>query len=184
MTVDRREEIVEYLPAMRAFAMSLTKNAATADDIVQDTVVKAWGNFEQYEEGTKLKAWLFTILRNTFYSYRRKRQREVEDVEGVWAATLATKPAHDGRLQLADFMKAFHRLSLPQREAVLLVGALGFSYEEAAKMCDVPVGTLKSRANRGRAELAVMMGADENDADDITDAATRAVMSKSAGRVI
>ncbi|MGR3365123.1 MAG: sigma-70 family RNA polymerase sigma factor, partial [Maritimibacter harenae] len=94
--VDPREAVVEHLPAMRAFAASLTRNSAAADDLVQDTIVKAWKNFDKFQEGTNLRAWLFTILRNTFYSDLRKKKREVEDADGVMAETLSEKPHHDG----------------------------------------------------------------------------------------
>ena len=134
-TADPRDELVEHIPAMRAFALSLTRNGAVADDMVQDTLVKAWTNIEKFTVGTNMRAWLFTILRNTYYSSRRKTRREVADVDGVMAANMAEKPAHDGRLNLKDFRKAFEQLPDEQREALSLVGAQGFAYEEAAEMC-------------------------------------------------
>lgn len=174
---DPRDELVSHLPAMRAFALSLTRNSATADDMVQDTVVKAWTNIEKFQVGTNMRAWLFTILRNTYYSSRRKLNREVSDVDGAFAETLSVKPDHDGRLQLADFQKAFEQLPDEQREALILVGASGFSYEEAAEMCGVAIGTVKSRANRGRARLADLMNFGEEGAHELTDTATLAVVS-------
>lgn len=177
MPNDPRDEIVEHLPSLRAFAISLTRNSATADDIVQDTIVKAWSNIDKFQPGTNMRAWLFTILRNTFYSLRRKRSREVADVDGVFAAQLSEKPDHDGRLAMKDFEKAFVQLPFDQREALLLVGASGFSYEEAAKMCDCAVGTVKSRANRGRKRLAEILGLEEGETTDMTDAATLAIVS-------
>ncbi len=173
---DPRDEIVEHLPSLRAFAVSLTRNSATADDIVQDTIVKAWSNIDKFQPGTNMRAWLFTILRNTFYSLRRKRSREVADVDGVYAAQLSEKPAHDGRLAMRDFERAFVQLPFDQREALLLVGASGFSYEEAAEMCGCAVGTVKSRANRGRKRLADLLHLDEGETTDMTDAATLAMM--------
>jgi len=175
---DPREELVEHLPAMRAFAVSLTRNRAAADDLVQDSLVKAWTHIDRFEPGTNLRAWLFTILRNTFYSDRRKARREVEDVDGVHAARLAEKPAHDGRLALSDFRVAFGRLNDEQREVLILVGASGFSYEEAAEMCGCAVGTIKSRANRGRARLAELLGLSEDETREMTDAATLAVIGR------
>ncbi|OAN81776.1 RNA polymerase subunit sigma [Jannaschia sp. EhC01] len=177
MTNDPRDEIVEHLGALRAFARSLTRNASAADDLVQDTVVKAWSNIDKFQAGTNMRAWLFTILRNTFYSLRRKRSREVEDIDGDMAARLSEKPAHDGRLAMMDFAAAFAQLPDEQREALLLVGATGFSYEEAADMCDCAVGTIKSRANRGRKRLAELLHLDENEAMEMTDAATAAVVT-------
>lgn len=177
MANDPRDELVEHLQSLRAFAMSLTRNSAAADDLVQDTIVKAWSNIEKFQPGTNMRAWLFTILRNTFYSVRRKRSREVADVEGELAAQMAEKPAHDGRLALSDFEKAFVQLPDEQREALLLVGASGFSYEEAANMCNCAVGTIKSRANRGRKRLAELLHLKEGEAPDITDATTMGVMT-------
>lgn len=174
---DPREEVVEHLPAMRAFAASLTRNSAAADDLVQDTIVKAWKNFDKFQEGTNLRAWLFTILRNTFYSDLRKKKREVEDVDGVMAETLSEKPHHDGRLAMADFEKVFVQLPVEQREALILVGASGMSYEEAAETCGVAIGTIKSRINRGRARLAELLDINEEDNIELTDQATMAVVS-------
>lgn len=181
---DPREEIVQHLPAMRAFAVSLTHNQALADDVVQDAVVKAWTNFEKFKKGTNLRAWLFTILRNDFYSYRRKRKKEIEDVDGDFAHALAVKPAHDGRLQFLDFLSFFRELPIEQREALMLVGASGFSYEEAAEMCNVPIGTIKSRANRARSRLAEKLGLPEGETLDLTDAPTIAVLSRMGQRAI
>lgn len=182
MTADRqthpdpRDELVSHLPAMRAFATSLTRNAAAADDLVQDAVVKAWGNFDKFQPGTNLRAWLFTILRNTYYSLYRKRRREVEDPDGKMAGRLSEKPAHDGHLAMADFRVAFAKLSDEQREVLILIGAEGFSYEQAAEMCGVAVGTVKSRTNRARKRLAELMHMHDGERLDMTDAATMAVV--------
>ena len=174
---DPRDEIVDHLAAMRAFALSLTRNATTADDLVQDTIVRAWTSFDRFAPGTNLRAWLFTILRNLFYSGRRRAVREVPDPDGLFSANLAEKPAHDGRLALRDFAAAFSLLPVEQREALILVGASGFSYEEAAETCGVAVGTIKSRANRGRKRLAELLHLVEGDDLELTDQATRAVLS-------
>ena len=173
---DPRDELVAHIPAMRAFALSLTRNSATSDDLVQDTLVKAWTNIDKFQVGTNMRAWLFTILRNTFYSDRRKLKREVADVDGMIAESVAEKPAHDGRLQLDAFMKAFNELPAEQREALSLVGAQGFAYEEASELCGVAVGTIKSRVNRARKRLAELMDFDEDDALEMTDRATHAVV--------
>ncbi|MEP2921768.1 RNA polymerase sigma factor [Sulfitobacter sp.] len=178
---DPRDELVEHLPAMRAFAISLTRNSATADDMVQDTLVKAWTNIEKFEVGSNMRAWLFTILRNTYYSSRRKAKREVADVDGVFTEALAEKPAHDGHLQMNDFRDALGKLKDEQREALMLIGASGFSYEEAAEMCGVAVGTIKSRTNRARAQIAELMGLNDDEAMEMTDDATMSVLSASRG---
>lgn len=174
---DPRDELVTHLPAMRAFALSLARNGAAADDLVQDALVKAWSNFDSFQPGTNMRAWLFTILRNTYYSLHRKRRREVEDPDGVMAGQLSVKPSHDGNLAMRDFQAAFAQLSDEQREALTLVGAEGFSYEEAAEMCDCAVGTIKSRTNRARKRLAELMGLDENETFEVTDGKTLAVLS-------
>ncbi|MFV0293019.1 MAG: RNA polymerase sigma factor [Paracoccus sp. (in: a-proteobacteria)] len=175
-----RDELVDHLPALRAFALSLTRDGASADDLVQDTIVKAWTNIDKFQAGTNLRAWLFTILRNTFYSARRKTRREVSDADGVYAARLSTRPEHDGRLALNDFRAAFEQLPDEQREALILVGASGFSYEEAASMTGVAVGTVKSRANRGRRRLAELLQLEEGEELDMTDRTTLAAMAANA----
>jgi RNA polymerase sigma-70 factor (ECF subfamily) len=174
---DPRDELVEHLPAMRAFALSLTRDSAAADDLVQDTIVKAWTSLDKFEPGSNMRAWLFTILRNTFYSGRRRARREVSDTDGTFAAQLAGKPDHDGRLAMRDFAAAFEQLPDEQREALMLVGASGFSYEEAAETCGVAVGTVKSRANRGRKRLVELLGLTDGDELEMTDQATVAVLA-------
>ncbi len=177
--VDSRDEIITYLPALRAFAISLTRTGSAADDLVQDTIVKAWSNIHRFEPGTNMRAWLFTILRNTFYSDCRRSRWVVSDTDGVAAAGLAEKPAHDGRLQMRDFQLAFAALPPEQREALILVGASGFSYEEAARMCGCAIGTIKSRINRGRRRLVAQMSIDEREPFELTDRATVAVIASS-----
>lgn len=152
--------LLEQVPSLRAFARSLARNHAAADDLVQETLLKAIDNRDKFQDGTNMRAWLFTILRNNFYSGYKKTTREVEDPEGDLAESLSVKPDHDGRLQYAEFQKAFSQLSAERREAITLVGALGLTYEEAAQTCDVAVGTMKSRVGRARAELATLMKLD------------------------
>ena len=155
---DPRDAIIDHLPNMRAFAISLTRNGADADELVQDAVIKAWRKFHLYEDGTNLRAWLFTILRNTFYSdLRRLRNETAARLEDV-AEHLSVRPTHDSRLALRDFEKVFALLPPEQREALTLVGANGLSYEETADLCGVPMGTIKSRINRGRARLHELLG--------------------------
>jgi len=162
---DLRDDLIAALPSLRAFALSLTGNGDRADDLVQDTIVRAWGNLHRFQDGTNLQAWLFTILRNHFYSQHRKRQREVEDVDGFYAAALISIPDQNARLDLQDFQRALMKLPLDQREALLLVGAQGFSYEEAAVICGCAMGTIKSRISRARARLAELLAL--NEAEDL-----------------
>lgn len=148
-----KTSLLAEIPTLRAFALSLTGSSDRADDLVQDTLVKAWGASASFTEGTSLRAWLFTIARNTFYSNHRKRRREVQDVDGAAAARLVSNPAQIGHLDLADFRTALASVPDDQREALILVGASGFSYEEAADICGCAVGTIKSRVNRARQKL-------------------------------
>lgn len=160
---DPRDELPDHLAALRAFAISLTRNVTSADDLVQDTIVKAWTNFDKFEAGTNLRAWLFRILRNTFFSDARKHKREVPDPDGIHAARLFVKPDHDGKLAFGEFLTAFDQLSAEHREALILIGASGYSYGEAADMMGVAVGTVKSRTNRARARLCELLGLAEGE---------------------
>ncbi|MBB6010721.1 sigma-70 family RNA polymerase sigma factor [Aquamicrobium sp. NLF2-7] len=148
-----KDELLKSIPSLRAFAVSLSQNVDKADDLVQETLVKAWDKHESFQPGTNLKAWLFTILRNEFYSQMRKRGREVQDSDGIMTARLAVHPAQHGQLDLKDFRSALERLPDDQREAIILIGASGFSYEEAAEICDCAIGTIKSRVSRARTRL-------------------------------
>src|SRR4029450_13127058 len=148
-----RQDLLAAIPSLRAFAVSLSQNADRADDLVQETLVKAWDKQSSFQPGTNLKAWLFTILHNEFYSQMRKRGREVQDSDGLMTARLAIHPSQQGKLDLEDFRSALKQLPEDQREAIILIGAAGFSYEEAAEICNCAVGTIKSRVSRARARL-------------------------------
>src|SRR5215831_8362650 len=165
-----RAELIELLPSLRAFARSLAHNPAQADDLVQDTLVKALANVERFEPGTNLRAWLFTILRNHYYSQLRKAKREVEDAEGRYAGRIAVRPEQDGSVDLEDFKTAFAQLAPDHREVLTLVGASGCSYEEAAQICGCAVGTIKSRVNRARRKLTELLGLDNEGQSVFTDA--------------
>ncbi|WP_284164803.1 RNA polymerase sigma factor [Frigidibacter sp. SD6-1] len=180
---DPRDDLPDHLSALRAFAISLCGDVSMADDLVQDTIVKAWTNIEKFTVGTNMRAWLFTILRNTFYSMKRKRKREVPDSDGLLAGRLCEKPAHDGRLAFNDFRRAFSQLSPEHREVLILAGASGFSYEDVAQMTGVAVGTVKSRVNRARARLSDILGlAEGEDPVSGADAATIAVIGAAGVR--
>ena len=152
--------LLEAIPLLRAFAFSLVGSGHhdRADDLVQETIMKAWANRTSFQPGTNLKAWLHTILRNEFYSQMRRKKREVEDGDGVYAGRLAVTPEQYSHLDLADMEVALDQLADEQREAILLVTASGFSYEETAQICGVAVGTIKSRVNRARTKLAEILG--------------------------
>jgi RNA polymerase sigma-70 factor (ECF subfamily) len=149
LTSELRTDILRAIPDLRAFAISLTGDMDRADDLVQEAIVKALSHLDQFTPGTSMQRWLFTILRNEFYSLHRKRRREVADPVGRYAATLATAPTQDRHLDLKDLRTALLKLPIEQREAVLLIAA-GISYEEAAHICGTAIGTIKSRVNRAR----------------------------------
>jgi len=153
-----RDEVVALIPALRAFAWSLSHNGSDADDLVQDTLIKAWTNREKFEPGTNLRAWLFTILRNTYYTHVLRRRREVRDEQGEYASTLKTAPTQEWSVAVHSLQAALRQLPDEHREALVLVGAAGLSYEEAAEICGVAVGTVKSRVNRARNRLAELLG--------------------------
>jgi RNA polymerase sigma-70 factor, ECF subfamily len=153
-----RAGLLSATPHLRAFAISLIGQREAADDLVQNTIVRALQYRSRFEPGTNLQAWLITMLRHIFYSDHRKRRREVEDADGLYAATLATPAEQPGCVELADLRSVLMRLPDEQREAVLLVGAEGYSYEEAAEICGTKIGTIKSRVNRARRRLAELLG--------------------------
>lgn len=177
MTVDPalRDQILAAVPSLRAFAISLSGNVDRADDLVQETILRALANIHSFQPGTNMPAWLFTILRNLFRSEYRKRRREVEDADGSFAETLKSHPDQVGRVEFREFRAALAQLPAEQREALILVGASGFSYEEAANICDCAVGTIKSRVNRARSRLAKLLSV-ENIDEFGPDHATRAVL--------
>jgi RNA polymerase sigma-70 factor (ECF subfamily) len=169
-----QEVLLAKVPELRAFAFSLCRNADSADDLVQETLLRALINIRQFQPGTNLTAWLFTILRNCFRTTRRKRWREAEDVEGRHAASRVLQPDQETSVRFKDLRAALGKLPIDQREAVILVCASGLSYDEAAKVCATPVGTIRSRLHRGRARLAELMSFEDGELrpDAVTQAAS------------
>lgn len=159
MTVssDTKADMLAAIPKLRAFAISLCGHTTRADDLVQETLMRAWANIASFEPNSNLIAWLYTIQRNVFYTELRKLKREVADTDNRYAAKLASRPTQEGHMQFLDFRKAMAKLAFSHREALILVGASGLSYEEAAGICGCAVGTMKSRVNRARAKLAELM---------------------------
>lgn len=162
-SVQFREKLIAEIPNLRAFATSLSGSVQHADDLVQDTLLKAWGHADSFVEGTNIRAWLFTILRNTYYSLYRRRGREVQDTDGVYSSKVAVPGGQESAIDLADFRNALAKLPEEQREVLIMVGATGLSYEETAEICGVAVGTIKSRVNRARNKLAEMLGMTDSD---------------------
>ncbi|HXT06554.1 MAG TPA: sigma-70 family RNA polymerase sigma factor [Roseiarcus sp.] len=160
-TKEFREGLIREMKDLRAFAVSLSGSFHQADDLLQETMLKAWSNAGSFIPGTNMRAWLVTILRNTYYSQYRKRGREVPDTDGVYAARLATPPNQESSVDMSDFLIALSKLAPEHRDVLLMVGASGLSYEETAQICGVAVGTIKSRLNRARGRLADLLGIKE-----------------------
>jgi len=167
------------VPSLRAFAISLSGNVDRADDLVQETLLRAMANIDSFEPGTNMSAWLFTILRNLFRSEYRKRRREVEDADGRHVDSLKSPPQQHSRLEFEEVRGALAKLLPDQREALILVGAAGFSHEEAAAICESPVGTIKSRVHRARARLVELLSIDSPHGFG-PDQTTQAVMTAGA----
>lgn len=156
-SVDWRDSMTIFLPSLRAFAFSLSRNSADADDLVQETLTKAWAHRERFEPGSNLRAWLFTILRNSWYTGAAKRRREVPDEEGRYAAGLTAEASQEWTAELTSLQAALNALPPEHREAIVMVGAAGLSYQEAADISGCAVGTIKSRVNRARHRLALLL---------------------------
>ncbi|MGL3819762.1 sigma-70 family RNA polymerase sigma factor [Sphingopyxis sp. R3-92] len=149
--------LANVIPHLRAYGRSLSGNPDLADDLTQDTMVKAWASRDRFERGTSIKAWTFVILRNTFLSQMRRNKFRGEYDEGVVERTLATPASQEDSGEMADLQRGLMELPQDQREALILVGAGGMSYEEAAQICDCALGTMKSRVSRARAALEDIM---------------------------
>jgi len=149
-------DLLAEVPRLRAFGMSLTGSRSAADDLVQETLMKAWAHRTSFEMGTNLRGWLFTILRNTFRSEWRKRGREISD-GGDIMENVSTPARQHGHLDVAATRDALPKLPLLQREALILVGVVGYSYAEAAAICKTAEGTIKSRVSRARRRLAELL---------------------------
>lgn len=152
-----KQELAQVIPHLRAFGRSLSGNRDLADDLVQETLLKAWAARKRFQAGTNMRAWTFIILRNLFLSQMRRARFKGEWDELTAAKILAAPASQDKQVELADMHRALMHLPQPQREALILVGAGGFAYEEAAQICDCAVGTIKSRVARGRVALEALL---------------------------
>ena len=155
---DTKQLIIDLIPALRAFARTLHRHPSDADDLVQETLVKAIANIGQYEVGTRLKSWLFTIMRNTFYTRIKTYQRELPGLLECASSRPVAEPSQEWRVRSMEVDAAIRRLPEGQREVIVLVGFLGISYEEAAEICGCAVGTIKSRLGRARLRLLEELG--------------------------
>jgi RNA polymerase sigma-70 factor (ECF subfamily) len=152
------DSVVALIPALRAFARSFCRNPNDADDLVQETLVKAIANIDKYEEGTRLKSWLFTIMRNTFYTRIRVAKREAPGDADCVASQPIVLATQEWTLRGQEVEAAIERLSPSHREVLVLIGMQGVSYEEAAEICGCAIGTVKSRLNRARGAVLEMLG--------------------------
>lgn len=146
-------EIVKLLPALRAFARTFHRDRDEADDLVQETLSKGLANMHQFRPGTSMKSWLFTIMRNTFYTQIKRSQRETPGSADCISAKPSANPTQEWSARGREIAAALQRLPQEQREIIMLVGVLGQSYEEASEICGCAMGTVKSRLNRGRLRL-------------------------------
>jgi len=151
------QEMTAFIPTLRAFGRSLCMNASMADDLVQETMLRAWNHRAKFQPGSNMKAWLLTVLRNQYYSELRYKKFEVEDPDGAYAAGITVQPRHEAELELEALTRALQELPDERREALLLVCAGGLSYKQAAEICNCAVGTIKSRIARGRDHLAALL---------------------------
>lgn len=155
---DPRRGMTLLLPQLRAYARFLTHHPQEADDLVQEAVLRALGSLAQYQRGTSLRAWLFTIQRNVFYEQNRRRSTERTVLARSDRADSSAGPPQAVHMDLMDLNREMFALPPLLREALVLVGAQGLSYEDAAAICGVPVGTMKARVSRGRSVLTRRMG--------------------------
>ena len=162
LDASERASMLQLIPALRAFAVSLT-GSTDADDLVQETLVRAMAHIETFEPGTNMDAWLFTILRNLVFSQGRKKRRDAAYRATCCQQSWKTHPEQHGKIELMQMRDALMRLPAEQREAIILVGASGLSYEEAAEVIDCAVGTVKSRVSRARERLTKLMDASNAD---------------------
>ena len=163
-TATAKSEIVELIPALRAFARTFYKDPSAADDLVQETLMRALASIHQFRPGTAMKSWLFTIMRNAFYTKIKIETREAPSAADCASSRPATNATQEWSARGREIAEAIERLPEQQREVIMLIGVLGVSYEEAAQICECAIGTIKSRLNRARQRLLEELGEDSPDA--------------------
>jgi RNA polymerase sigma-70 factor (ECF subfamily) len=171
-----KTELTGLIPQMRAFARSLCRDATAADDLAQDALLKAWNNRASYQPGTNMKAWTFMILRNQFYSDKRRSWRSTQLDPEVAERTLVAVSNPIASLELDEVRRALAMLPEDQREALILIGAGGLSYEEVSEICDCAIGTIKSRVSRARDRLASILEDGAYDQDDVLPSSAMATL--------
>jgi RNA polymerase sigma-70 factor (ECF subfamily) len=168
MMLAHHAEMLAVVPQLRAFAFSLCRNRDQADDLVQETLLRACDNIARFQAGTNMAAWLITIMRNQFYSEYRKRRRDVQDADGIYMKTMVMQPEQIARTEYGELRRALAKLPKQMREILILIGVHGVSYPEAARICGCATGTIKSRLHRARACLAALLSI-ESEADFAAD---------------
>ena len=153
-----KQQVAELIPALRAFARTFTVNPSDGDDLVQETLFRALRSIDGFRPGTNLKSWLFTIMRNTYYTQYRKGIRERPGAEDCVSLRLVVSASQEWSVAESELKAALSRLTPDQREILVMVAGLGFSYEEAANVMGCAVGTIKSRLSRARDALTEEMG--------------------------
>lgn len=160
LTAEVRAGMTAQMPGLMRFALSLTKDHARAEDLVQETLMRAWRGRHTFEAGTNIAGWMTMILRNAFYTHHRRRSLEVEDPDETYAAKLSVAPAQEDGLHVQDMQAALAQLSTEHRETLVLIVLNDLSYEEAAAVMGCKIGTIKSRVSRARERLAYLLGSD------------------------
>lgn len=178
-----KADLIRLIPYMRAFAHTLCGNATEAEDLAQDTLAKAWASRARYARGTNLKAWTFTILRNQFYSDKRRSWRSTQLDPETAERTLVAVSNPIATLELDEVRRALAMLPDDQREALILIGAGGLSYEEVADICGSAIGTIKSRVSRARDRLALILAEGSYDQDEILPSSAMSTLMNTLDRL-
>ncbi|MEO3385361.1 sigma-70 family RNA polymerase sigma factor [Mesorhizobium sp. CAU 1741] len=165
-----KTEIVDLIPALRAFARTFYRETNDADDLVQETLTRALSSIHQFKPGTSMKSWLFTIMRNAFYTKIKVETREAPGAADCISLRPASDPTQEWSARGREIAQAIQRLPEQQREVLMLIGVLGISYEEATEICGCAIGTIKSRLNRARARLLEELGETSSNASVENDA--------------
>ena len=168
---DQKATIVDLIPALRAFARTFCRDPSEADDLVQETLTKGIANIDKFEPGTRLKSWLFTIMRNTFYTAVKTQNREAPGLLDCASGRPTSEATQEWSIRGKEVQAAINRLPACHREVLVVVGVLGMSYEEAAEICGCAVGTVKSRLNRAR--LSVLRDLGEPSSETLVESATK-----------
>jgi RNA polymerase sigma-70 factor (ECF subfamily) len=173
-----KTELTQLIPHMRAFARTLCGDVSHAEDLAQEALLRAWNKRDTFQPGTNLKAWVFMILRNQFYSEKRRAWRSTPLDPETAERTLVATSNPLASLELDEVRRALTRLPDDQREALILIGAGGLSYEEVSEICGCAIGTIKSRVSRARDRLALILAEGSYGEDDVLPSAAMATIMR------